>query len=140
MAQAVDAVAHHEAHRAGVVVRPHRLGAVRLLRADERFGDDVESIFPAHRGELAAALGAGAPQRTREAVGMMDALGVARDLGADHAGRVGVVLGAADAADGALAEDLDLERAGRWAVVRTSRGSDAGADGLIHGFTIQKHG
>jgi hypothetical protein len=24
--------------------------------------------------------------------------------------------------------------------VRTSRGSDAGADGLIHGFTIQNHG
>ena len=113
---------------------------MRLLRADERFGDDVESIFPAHRGELAAALGAGAPQRTREAVGMMDALGVARDLGADHAGRIGVVLGAADTADGALAKNLDLERAGRWAVVRTSRGSDAGADGLIHGFTIQKHG
>ena len=44
---------------------------------------------------------------------MMDALGVARDLGADHAGRVGVVLGAAHAADGAVVEHLDLERAGR---------------------------
>ena len=104
------------------------------------FGDDVERIVPGDRGELAAALGADAPQRTREAVGMMDALGVARDLGADHAGRVGIVLGAADTADGALVEDLDLERAGRRAVVRTGRGSDAGADGLIHGFTIQKHG
>ena len=63
-----------------------------------------------------------------QAVGMMDALGVARDLGADHARRIDVVLGAADAADGAAVEDLDLERAGRWAVMRTSRGRDAGAD------------
>ena len=35
--------------------------------------------------ELAAALRAGAQQREGEAVGVVDALGVARDLGADHA-------------------------------------------------------
>ena len=50
---------------------------------------------------------------------MMDALGIARDLGADHACRVGVVLGAADPADGVIVEDLDVERAGRRTIVRT---------------------
>src|SRR5215470_12171710 len=49
---------------------------------------------------------------------MMDALGVPRDLGADHAERVVVLLRAANAADCALVEQLDLERAGRGAIVR----------------------
>ena len=138
VAQAVDAVAHHEAHGAGVIVGPDRLGAVRLLGADELSGDDIERVIPGDRSELAAAFAADAPQRLREAVGMMDALGVARDLGADHARRVGIVLGAAHAADRALAEHLDLERAGRRAVVRTGRGGNARAKGLIHGirFTL----
>ena len=39
----------------------------------------------------------------------MLAFGVARDLGADHTGRVVVVLRAVHAADGALVEQLDLE-------------------------------
>ena len=55
---------------------------------------------------------------------MMHALGVARDLGADHARRVAVVGGAANAADGALVEDLDLERAGRRTIVRAGGGAD----------------
>ena len=67
----------------------------------------------------------------------MDALGVARDLGADHAGGVGVVRRAVHAADGARVEHLDLERAGRRAIVRTGRSADPDrlrleADGLIH--------
>ena len=69
---------------------------------------------------------------------MMHALGVARDLGADHARRVVVVRRAAHAADGVVVEHLDLERAGRRAVVRTGGGADPDglqrrADGLIHG-------
>ena len=64
-------------------------------------------------------------QRLHQAVGMVLALGVARDLGADHAGGVVVVLGAAHAADGALVEHLDLERAGRRAIVRTGGRADA---------------
>ena len=43
---------------------------------------------------------------------MVDALGIAGDLLADDAGGVAVVLGAAHAADGALIQQLDLERAG----------------------------
>jgi len=63
---------------------------------------------------------------------MMHALGVPRDLGADHAGGVAIVLGAADATDRVPAEDLDLKRAGRRTVVRAGRSKDLGAKSLIH--------
>ena len=51
---------------------------------------------------------------------MVDALGVARDLGADDAGRVGLVLGAVDAADARAVDHLDIERADGGAVVRAN--------------------
>ena len=41
---------------------------------------------------------------------MMDALGIARDLGADDAGGVAVVPGAVDAPDAVGPENLDVER------------------------------
>src|SRR5215831_16759574 len=56
---------------------------------------------------------------------MMLALGVARDLGADHPGCVVVVLGAPHAADRAFVEELNLERASRRTVVRTGGCPDA---------------
>ena len=46
MAQAVDAVTHQVAHRAGIIIRPHRFGAVLLLGAEELLGDDVECVVP----------------------------------------------------------------------------------------------
>ena len=59
---------------------------------------------------------------------MMNALGVACDLGANDTGRIGIVLGAADAPNGVLVEDLDFERAGRRTIVRTGGGEDFRAD------------
>jgi hypothetical protein len=137
--QPVDAVAHHEAHGAGVVVRPDRIGAVLALGLQEFFGDEIEGCVPGHRFEAARALRPLADERLRQAIGMVYALGVARDLGADHARRVGIVGSAAHAADGALVENLDLERARRGAVMRTGRGADpdsVGANGLIHRPTL----
>src|ERR1700722_15228528 len=67
-----------------------------------------------------------------QAIGVMHALGVARHLGADHARRVGILLGAADPADGAPVDDLDLERAGRRTVVRAGRSADFWPDELVH--------
>ncbi len=133
--QPVDAVAHHVAHGAGVVIGPDRLGAVARLGRKELLGDEIERGVPGDRRKLARTLGALADQRLRQPAGMMHALGVARDLGADHAGGVVVVLRAVDAADGARIEHFDLERAGRRTVVRTGGGRDADrrADGLIHG-------
>ena len=91
VAQAVDAVAHHQAHRAGVEIGPHRFRAVLALGFQEFFGDEIERVVPGDRLERARAFRARAAQRLRQPVGMMDALGVARDLRADDAGRVGVV-------------------------------------------------
>ena len=81
---------------------------------------------------LAKGLLTGAAQRLHQPVGMMHALGVARDLRADHTGGVVVVLRAAHAADRVVAENLDLKRAGRWTVVRAGGGGNARTDGLVH--------
>ena len=56
VAQPVDAVAHHQAHGAGVVVRPHGFGAVALLGLQEFLGDQIERVVPGDRRELARAL------------------------------------------------------------------------------------
>ena len=99
VAQPVDAVALHQPHRAGVVVRPHRLAAVLARLGDELLGHDVERVVPRDLGELPGALGADAAQRLHQPVGMVDALGVARDLLADHPGGVVVAHRAAHPAD-----------------------------------------
>ena len=119
MAQPVDAVALHQAHGAGVEIRPDGLRAVLLHLAHERFGDLVQRVVPGDRRERARALRADPAQRLRQPVGMVEALGVARDLGADHAGRVRVALRALDLAQAPAVQLLDLERAHRRAVVRT---------------------
>ena len=99
MGKAVDAVAHHQAHGAGVVIRPDRLGAEFALGRVEPRGDLVQRFVPRNPRELAGALRAGPAHRMQQPVGMMNALGVARDLGADDAGGIGLQLGAAHPAD-----------------------------------------
>ena len=124
VAEPIDAVALHQAHGAGVVVGPDRLKAVRLRRADERVGDQVERIVPADGAEGAVALLAGALQRLREAPRVMHALGVARDLGADDARSVVVLPRAPDGTDPVRCQPLDLQRAGRRAVVGAGGGNE----------------
>ena len=139
MAQPVDAVAHDEAHGAGVVVGPDRLGAVAALGRQHGLGGDVERVVPGDALELAGALRALAPQRMHQPVGVVHALGVARDLGADDARRVAVVLGAVHAADAVVVEELDIERAGRGAVVRTDRMTDSDLGVGVHAvFTVER--
>jgi len=45
-------------------------------------------------------------------------LGIARDLGADHAGSIAVPPPAMNPADGVPIEDFDLEGASAWAIMR----------------------
>ena len=122
VAQAVDAVALHMPHRAGIEVRPDRFRAVegRLLLELLRHG--VERLVPRYPHEGLRALGAGALHRELQAVRVMDPLGIARDLLADHAIGVGVAHRAAHAADRARILDLDLQRTGAGAIVRADRG------------------
>src|SRR5277367_6027940 len=49
LTQPVDAVALHEPHGAGVVIGPHRFGAVFLFGAQELLGDQVECVVPRDR-------------------------------------------------------------------------------------------
>ena len=70
--------------------------------------------------------------RIHQPVRMMDALGVARDLGADDAGGIGLQLGAAHPADGVAVDHLDIEGAGRRAIVRTGGMPDVDLGMLVH--------
>jgi hypothetical protein len=112
MREAIDAVAHHQAHGAGIVIGPDRLGAEIALCGIEAHGDLVERLVPGDARELAGAFRPRAAHRIEQPVRMMDALGVTRDLGADNAGCVGLHLGAAHAADRAAVDHLDIERTG----------------------------
>ncbi len=132
MAQALDAVALHEPHRAGIEVRPDGLRAVFLLSGDEFLRDEIERSFPACLLPRALAFRAGTDQRPGKPVRVVDALGVARDLGADDTGGVAVGLGPVNAADRALVEELDVERAGGRAVVRADGAGGADDEWLVH--------
>ena len=134
MREAIDAVAHDEPHGAGVVIGPDRLGAEFTLGLIETRGDFVERLIPGNPRELARTLWSGAAHRMQQPVGMMNALGVARDLGADDAGGIGLQLGAADPADRAAVDHLDIERAGRRAIVRTGGVADIDLGMLVHAF------
>ena len=81
-------------------------------------GDLVERLVPGDRREFALALGAGAAQRRRDALGRMHQLGVAVDLGAGKAGRVRLIRVALDAHDLAVL-DMGHERAHVGTIVRT---------------------
>ena len=87
--------------------------------------------------QRALAFRAGPHQRLQQAVGMMDAVGIARDLGADDACRVAVVLGAMHAADAVAVQDLDIERAGRRAIMRTGRMADFDLRVGVHAGKLQ---
>ena len=137
VAQPVDAVAHDEAHGAGIVVGPHGLGAVAALGRQQGLRGEVEGIVPGDALELARALRPLAPQRMHEPVGVMHALGIARDLGADDARRIAVVLRPVHAAYPAVGQQLDVERAGRGAIVRTDGVADLDLGVDIHGWAFR---
>jgi hypothetical protein len=62
----------------------------------------------------------------------MDALRVAGNLLADDAGRIRIVLGTTDAPDGMCIDDLDIERTGRRAIMRTNGPCGAQSERLVH--------
>ena len=100
----MDAVALHQPHGAGVVVRPHRFARRSGCSALRNFSATRSSASSHDNGSNAPGALCGPVRRSGRVTrsGMMDALGVARDLGADHARGIGVVLRAAHPADGAL--------------------------------------
>ena len=90
----------------------------------EAVRDLVQRFIPRDPRELPGTLRAGAAHRMLQPVGMMDPLGVTRDLGADHAGGITLQFRATDPADGRTLDHLDVERAGRGTIMRTGRMPD----------------
>ena len=80
------------------------------MAACSRAGDDIERVVPGDRLEAAAALFADAAQRLHQALGMVHALGVARDFGADDAVRIRL-LRAVDTSDALGCPELNFQRA-----------------------------
>ena len=142
--QPVDRIALHLAHRAGIVVGPDRLAAMRLLGLDEGIGDRVERVLPGDLLPVAAALLALAPQRLQQPLGVVEPVGIAGDLGADDPGGVAVVGAAAHLADAAVGADLDVERAGGGTVMGTDRMADPAFAEMrgrnVHGICILQGG
>ena len=126
VAQAMDSIAHHEAHRAGVEIRPHGVRTQALFGFQKGISDFVERGLPTDSRELPAAFRTDAPQGMQQARGVMDALGVARDFAADHTSGVGIISGAADLADVLRIEPFYFERTGRRTVMRTGAEFDFG--------------
>ena len=119
MREALDSVAHHKTHCARVKVRPHALRPEFALDRQEVVGDAVERLVPTGRCELAAPLRANASKRLGQPIGVVDALVVTSDFGADDAGCVGLIPRAMDPADALAPNHLDVESTNRGAVVRT---------------------
>ena len=112
VAETVDPVPHDEAHCAGVVIGPNGLSTVRCFNFKKALGDEVHRLVPAGAPEFARALFASANQWIEKAIGVVVALGIARDFRADDAIRVGLFRRAIDAADPLSVDDLDFKRAG----------------------------
>ena len=111
----VHALALHQAHGACVAVGQDGFGIARRQRVQPG-GDVGQRLVPAHGLELPGALGAHAAQRGEHTLGVVAALGVFADLGAEHAARVRMVGVALDSFGDAVF-DRGHQRAGIGAVM-----------------------
>nr|GEU28155.1 hypothetical protein [Tanacetum cinerariifolium] len=109
-------LALHQPHGAAIAVRQDGFGIARGNRF-QAVGNRAQRLVPADALELAFALGAHAAQRIQQAFVVVGALGVARDLGAQHASRGGMVGVAFDGSGHAIFH-RDQDGAGIGAVVR----------------------
>jgi hypothetical protein len=140
VAQTIDAVAHHEAHGAGIVIGPDGLGAETLFDFEELASDNVERLVPGNALELPRSLRARALHRIEQPLRMMDALRIARHLRADHARRVAVGLRPVHTPDRLAVDHLDVEGAGGGAIVRADGRTAFDAGSLVHGGRIMTDG
>ncbi len=127
------ALALHQPHRAGVAVGHDGLRRARSAGGDrlQPAGDVGQRLGPAHTHEPATAPGPAALHRMQHALGVVGALRVARDLGAQRAVRRRVP-GVALDLDRAAVLHRDPDRAGVRAIMRAGRPNGRG----VHGRTI----
>ena len=136
MAQPVDAVAHDEPHGASVEIRPHGFRPIFPLGGQHRLCRLGHRIVPGNAGEFARALRPLALQRMEQPLGMVNALGIAPDFFADDAESIAVLLGAAHPANGAVIEQLHLQRAGRGAIMGAHRNAGLDVKADVHGCRL----
>ena len=132
MAQAIDAISHNEAHGAGIVIGPNRKRPVTGFSFEERIGHFAHRIIPGQALPLAIPFGALALQGMEQPIRMVDALGIAPDLLADDAQRIGIIFCAAHPPDRVGIEELDIEGAGRGTVMRADRSADLDIGPDVH--------
>ncbi len=106
----------HQPHRSGVAVRQDLLRVLRRQRG-QALRDRCERLLPADSLEAPFPFPADAAQRMQQSVGVIGPLGVARDLGTEHAGGR-TVFGRSGHLERNAVLDVHLERAGVRAIVR----------------------
>src|SRR5262249_43401242 len=121
----IDTVAHHQAHRAGIIIGPDTFRPVAALGCGKFLSHKIERVVPRYSLKLSGTFVTDAAQRMQKALGMMLPFRIARDLCANHAGLVVIVFRSVNAPNGALVENFDLQRTSRRAVMRTSSRSNA---------------
>ncbi len=113
------ALALHKPHGSGIGIRQHRPRVAGCDRLQARC-DLPQRLVPAHRLPAALTLAAGPPQGLQDALGVLDALHVARNLGAQ--GPVcGWVVRISLQPEHLLALDRDPDRTGVGAVMGAGR-------------------
>ncbi len=108
--QTLDTVALHKPHRAGIEVRPYRLGAVARGRVGEPLRHFVQGSVPGQRLKrlYSFALRTHAAQRHAQALRMVHALRITRHLGTDDTRCVIVVPSSVQPSHGVGIQTLDL--------------------------------
>ena len=139
-AQALNAVAMHMAHGSGIEIGPDGLGPMLGFHREEAGGDLVQRLLPGNGLPLPCPFATNPAHGVHQAVWVVDTLGIAGDFFADDAGGVRIVLGAAHPTDAVIGENIDIERADRWTVMRTDGADGAGGGWGVHGRTLDEAG
>ena len=112
----------HQPHRSGVAVRQDLLRVVRSQHG-QVLRDRCDRLLPADSLEAPLPFVADAAQRMQQPVGVVGSFGVARDLGAEHAGGR-AVFGRSGHLERNAVLDVHLERARIRAIVRAGAFDD----------------
>ena len=116
--QPLNAVAHDQAHGARVVIGPDRLGTMFGFNGEKTPGNVRHRLIPRHTFKLPRPFRAYPLHGVKQTLRMVNALGIARNLFADHTQCIGIVLVAAHPANGVVVEKFDIERASGRAIMR----------------------
>src|SRR4029078_4558506 len=117
---------------------PDRLRPITLFGPEEGLRHLAHGIVPGEALPFACTARAVPLQGRKEAVGMMNALGMAPDFFANDPQRVAVVLGAAHAPDCVFIEEFDVEGAGRGAGMRADRPADLDIGANVHNASLSQ--